>query len=344
MRIDRLRTLFVLALGLATLASLCGEALAQKKGGGTTPPAPGTIYFSGRAKAGPTVAMSMKGDGTDKRQVASGLHRRPTYQTHGGARWFLVGDYDYDGPLDEFGLPPLELFASNGQGQFVQLTGGSNPRWANGGDVLCTAWGKDDSFLSYPAWWFNESGGVSGGLFAVDIDWSTGVPAVAGPPVLLFEAEAYWDFGWQGYVNVSEHDWSPDGLAVVFREDEGINSTTYVADFSGGVPAYLPIGLVRGAVWSPDGSRIAFSDGAIWTARPDGTDAVRLTTHTVTSNEERLQGSPSWSPDGAYIAYGLGIVSRKGTQNSVWRIPSGGGTAVNLTGDLAYAGGPRWRP
>jgi hypothetical protein len=35
----------------------------------------------------------------------------------------------------------------------------------------------------------------------------------------------------------------------------------------------LPLTQIRA---SPDGSRIAFSDRAIWTIKPDGTGAVRL--------------------------------------------------------------------
>lgn len=104
------------------------------------------------------------------------------------------------------------------------------------------------------------------------------------------------------------------------------------------------LGHVWSAVWSPGGNRIAFSDGAVWTIKPDGTDAVRLTTHTLTSKEERLQGSPSWSPDGAYVAYTLAVLTRSSSKYSVWRIPSGGGNAINLTSDLVRASGSQSRP
>ena len=55
--------------------------------------------------------------------------------------------------------------------------------------------------------------------------------------------------------------------------------------------------------WSPDGSRIAFSDhrtgsGDIYLVDADGTDPVRLT-----SNPDTAEELPSWSPDGTRIAF-----------------------------------------
>jgi hypothetical protein len=346
MRIARLSNLFLMALGLATLVALSGDnhLLAQKKGGGTTapPPAPGTIYFSGRMTTKEySTGWSMNGDGTGKQQRFGGIQWRPTYQLHGGTRWMLEGASDMNGPLDENGIPPYEMWATNG-GLHIQLTGGHGLFWG-WGDYA--AWGKDDSFVSYQAWWFNEFGGVSGGLFVIDIDWSTGIPVVASDPVLIFEAEAIWFGGWEGAVNINEHDWSPNGQSVIFHEeDETVTGTTYVADLSGGSVAFRSLGQIINAVWSPNGSRIAFGNGGIWTSAPDGTNAIRLTQSTVTSSEERSQSSPNWSPDGAYIAFNQVIKSKNSFQYSIWRIPSGGGTAVNLTSDLTYATGPKWRP
>ena len=53
-----------------------------------------------------------------------------------------------------------------------------------------------------------------------------------------------------------------------------------------------------GAVWSPDGSRIAFiRDGDAWTAAADGTD-----TRNVTSFPLGGAGNVLWSPDGRSLA------------------------------------------
>jgi TolB protein len=57
-------------------------------------------------------------------------------------------------------------------------------------------------------------------------------------------------------------------------------------------------GLRKEPDWSPDGTRLAYSeDGDIWTSDPEGGDTVQVT------NGPDEDGSPSWSPDGTQIAF-----------------------------------------
>jgi hypothetical protein len=346
-------------IAVLCLVSLWGtlgvaDALGQKKGGGSSPPPgpvpPGTIYFSGwvstSGNSGGYTGMTMNGDGSDKKE-AFGYGSPPSYQLHGQSRWFLYGDYDWDGPVDAWGNPlAYELFAVNQQNQWIQLTADPNIHWTGFTDQV--AWGKDDSFVSFAAWTFTGNGDeVRGGLYIAEIDWSTGVP-VAGPPTLLFEAQAYWFYDWVGTVNLYDLDWAPAGNAVVFRkDDETVSGTTYLADFSGEETQFNPLagGVgVRNAVWSPDGSRVAYGTGEIWTINPDGTNALRLTQRSETKTGTKSQAVPSWSPDGAYIAYVEAVSTRSSSSYSILRIPAGGGSSVNLTSDLLKAGGPKWRP
>jgi hypothetical protein len=307
------------------------------------PVPPGTIYFMGQVSGSAySTPMSMKGDGTNKQNARSAT--APSYQRHANSRWFLLGEYDLDGPVDEWGFPlAYELFAVNEQNQWVQLTADPNIHWTGWFDQV--SWGKDDSFVAFTAWTFtgNENE-IRGGLYVVTIDWSSGTP-VAGAPTLLFtESVAYWFGGWQGTVNLSAHDWSPDGSAVVFQREEEQGPVLYVADLSGPQVQVRSLGGGADAMWSPDGSRIAFSVGEIWTIRPDGTGAVRITQRTVSKTEVRGQVGPSWSPDGAFIAYTQAVTTKSKTTRSVLRIPSAGGAATNLTSDLISATVPRWRP
>ena len=204
--------------------------------------------------------------------------------------------------------------------------------------------GKNDSFFSFTGVQNTETG-VDGGLFIVAIDWTSGVP-IPGMPILVLQAQTDW-FGWwsNASVNLWEHDWSPAGDQVVFTDYDAAGAAQlHVASFSSaGVTTRL---LTAGSnpVWSPSGDRIAFNRSEIWTIRPDGTSAVKLTLATTTSRLTQKQTSPTWSPDGVYLAFTNSSKAKAGTTYSVQRIPAAGGTATNLTSDLSSGFNPRWRP
>jgi hypothetical protein len=334
--------------GLLTLAGVLGSPAPAQKGSTPPPPspAPGTIYFDGYAKS--TVnnqyywhRMRMGGDGGNKALAQSGV---PSYLKHGGQQAFLFVDYDYTIPADDdyWTDPDPVVFARvsvNGQWQDVQLTSATDPvrqTWDGG-----PAWGRDDSFVSFGGWELAADGQTRGGLYVVQIGWVNGVP-VAGPPTLVLAADAVYD-----------HDWSPDGTAVVFKsytvnQSGWYDWAWYVARFTGGgvVTNRLTSSLSGGrAEWSPDGRRIAYDrNGVVWTSNPDGTNAVQLTAPVNTNKETRGQDSPTWSPDGAYLVYTEYVKSGGKESWSVIRIPSAGGTGVKLTADLGGGRRPVWRP
>jgi dipeptidyl aminopeptidase/acylaminoacyl peptidase len=107
--------------------------------------------------------------------------------------------------------------------------------------------------------------------------------------------------------------------------------------------------------WSPDGQRLAFTGRApgenhndIYVIQATGGEAHRLTEHP--SNELW----PTWSHDGQWVYF----TSNRTGPWQTWKVPAGGGLAVQVAADLAlkprasrdgqflfYADGPRavWR-
>jgi Tol biopolymer transport system component len=91
--------------------------------------------------------------------------------------------------------------------------------------------------------------------------------------------------------------------------------------------------------WSPDGSRIVHSSGAIddtiglWTVSPEGKDRRRLTVE--------IGEHPTWSPDGQYIVFDAD------SGNSIKIVSPGGGTPIRIVPDsvsIVRGGNPNWSP
>lgn len=103
--------------------------------------------------------------------------------------------------------------------------------------------------------------------------------------------------------------WSPDGSRILYvsdchseiGKDPGpypleVYCALYVMNSDGSDPRILA-GAVF-AIWSPDGTKIAFeARGDIWVMNSDGSDKRQLTTHPA------YDGEPTWSPDGTKIAF-----------------------------------------
>lgn len=125
--------------------------------------------------------------------------------------------------------------------------------------------------------------------------------------------------------------YSPDGSRIAFLSDRSGARQIYVCDAGGSNLRRLT--SLDGGVerpypgWSPDGRQIVFSARAdsntdLFVADVQGGPPRRLTT------EPSAEFHPQWSRDGRWIYFAS---DRSGTPQ-VWRMPSGGGRAVQVTG------------
>jgi dipeptidyl aminopeptidase/acylaminoacyl peptidase len=86
--------------------------------------------------------------------------------------------------------------------------------------------------------------------------------------------------------------------------------------------------------WSPDGSRIAFTNGTrqqrgVWTVNADGSGLARLTA----PDRPALDHDIAWAPDGSAIVFTRGTTNDFGKLGEVYVIPATGGEPSLLISD-----------
>jgi Tol biopolymer transport system component len=130
-------------------------------------------------------------------------------------------------------------------------------------------------------------------------------------------------------------DWSPDGKTIIYEVDhqqKPYSIWTMNVDGSGKTQLLSKAEAWLGApVFSPDGSKIAFSHaGVIGVAEHDGTN-IRL----FDLSPGKKQDFPVWSPDGSRIAYSESISSPEvPIPSELWIADSDGSNKVMAIGDL----------
>jgi TolB protein len=137
--------------------------------------------------------------------------------------------------------------------------------------------------------------------------------------------------------------WSPDGRQLLYTtyHNSGFPDI-YKIDLSSGrrTPIATYKGTNSGAVFSPDGRRIAMAlsgtgNSELHVADADGRNPRRLT------NNKSLESSPSWSPDGGRLVY----TSDAPGKPQLFEISSSGGPARRIPTNISsYCSEPVWNP
>jgi len=141
-----------------------------------------------------------------------------------------------------------------------------------------------------------------------------------------------------------EASWSSAGKLAYSASVEPSNSEIFVANADGSgahnvtnAPGYDD----DSAVWSPDGTKIAFvrffgDAGEIFVMNADGSGQTDLTNDPANDND------PTWSPDGSKIAF---TTNRGPTgDNEVYVMNANGTSPVDLTNSPANESDPDWQP
>jgi imidazolonepropionase-like amidohydrolase/Tol biopolymer transport system component len=135
-------------------------------------------------------------------------------------------------------------------------------------------------------------------------------------------------------INVSEGTWmnvdvSPDGKTILFD----LLGDLYLMPVDGGKakPLTHSIAWEMQAKFSPDGKQIAYTSDQgggdnIWIMDVDGTNQRQITKESF-----RLLNSPTWSPDGQYIAAKKHFTSRRSLgAGEIWLYHVAGGSGLQL--------------
>ncbi len=157
---------------------------------------------------------------------------------------------------------------------------------------------------------------------------------VAGAGVVVAPASAA-DGSVPGFVYTTIRDGDPE---LWVRQSDGTHrklTANRIADFD--------------AVWSPDGSRLAFvrelgQGHAVYVMDADGSDVRRLTRQVTTpEGQDSMDEAPAWSPDDRQLVFAS---TRSGGETEIWRIDADGTDLTRLTRTAAFVGdhNPVWSP
>ena len=148
-----------------------------------------------------------------------------------------------------------------------------------------------------------------------------------GPPVRFISST--WDDSMPRY--------SRDARRIAFNSNRSGKIGVWLSDDQGSATWQVPlkVGMVGSPSWSPDGRNLTYDlNGDVYVAGADGGTPLRLTTAAPSVSNIITE----WSHDGKWIYFTKFEAGRP----NLWKVPSGGGEAVQLT--RAGGGAPEESP
>jgi TolB protein len=131
--------------------------------------------------------------------------------------------------------------------------------------------------------------------------------------------------------------WSPDGRWIAYWHfnpdlaDTLYPTGLYVVDANGQERRLVVAGYANNPDWSPDGERLAFDSGDLFTIKPDGSELFQIT-------EYNNGFFPSWSPQSDKLVFDTAYQDARGA-NAIWIISSDGTNSK----DISQHGLGEWR-
>jgi Tol biopolymer transport system component len=196
--------------------------------------------------------------------------------------------------------------SGEGGGNVVRLT-------PNGGSDAWPTWSPDGQRLGFAS---DRSGNWD--IWVINVDGSGLVNLTNSPDDEQYPA------------------WSPDGRQMAFTSGRSGNSDVWLMSVDEGLQGAGSANAVnltqsprkdRYAMWSPDGTRIAFNtnrDGnqEIYVMNADGSDPTN-----VTNAPDSAEGLADWSPNGRRLA----LYSDRPGNKDIFVVNLGGGDWTNVT-------------